>query len=114
MQNLLTMVGTLPLASGDGQGLIGTADSKLEAIKGVLQLFGSVLAIALVVGYAISKKTFGAVITAGVMGFVILFLVNGGLEWGRDKLKEEFGIAVGATVITPAVVPPSIVPSTGH
>jgi hypothetical protein len=100
MHNLLSMIATVPLDIADGTGITGTLNRLIGEVGTLAKLAGSAAAVAIVVVIAIIKRTMAAIISAAVMGFVIVFLVTGGLIWGGKKVGEDLnnGAPAPATV----------------
>lgn len=99
MHNLLTAVTTmLPLGIDDGEGILGTANRIVGELGTLAKVSGAVVGLGIVVIIAAMKRTLTAIMSAAVTGFVIIWLVSGGLEWGGKKVGEDLDKGAPAVV----------------
>jgi hypothetical protein len=98
MHNLLTAVTMLPLGIDDGDGVLGAANRIVGEVGTLAKVSGTVLSIVLVVVIGAMKKTITAIMSAAVTGALIIWLINGGLEWGGKKVGEDVDNGAPAVV----------------
>lgn len=94
----------LPQVTTDDQqilakGVIETAGGLTEDVKNLLMGVAAVVAIGVIIGVAI-KTSFkvSAIVVTGLAAALFLWLVNGGIETSRDKVKEDIDNALPAVV----------------
>lgn len=108
MLNLLSTIATVPLGIADGTGVTGALNRLIGEVGTLAKLGGSTLAIVIVVMIAAIKRTMAAIISAAVMGFLIVFLVTGGLIWGGKKVGEDLNNGAPTPVKVHVVSRPGI------
>jgi hypothetical protein len=108
MINLLTAAAMLPHAIDNGEGILGTANRLVGELGTLAKVAATVVGLLIVVGIAIIKRTITAIMSAAVTGFIIIWLVNGGLEWGGKKVGEDLNKGAPAVVNVHVVSRPGI------
>jgi hypothetical protein len=98
MHNLFTTVAMLPLGIDDGEGILGTANRLVGELGTLAKVSATVVGLLIVVGIAMMKRTVTAIMSAAVTGALIIWLVNGGLEWGGKKVGEDLDKGAPAVV----------------
>lgn len=89
MHNLLTAVAMLPLGIDDGEGILGTANRIVGELGTLARVSATVVGLLIVLIISMMKRTITAIMSAAVTGAMIIWLVNGGLEWGGKKVGED-------------------------